>query len=390
MNYFFTPPLREFAIASGENAFALALFVIVAMAVSSVVDLAARRTAQAEKASAESDALTVLSHSLLHAEDFGSLLANACELFGMRGAAIVRAGGEIVESFGEPIENAARADVVVPIDDDISFALIGRSPQAADQRLLRAYAAHASVLAERRAAARERVERRLLAETDRTRTALLAAVSHDLRTPLAAVKAAVSSLRSSEIQWSPDDEQALLATAEEGADRLDDLIANLLDMSRIHMGAVAAHAEHTDLASTVSAALAALPGRGRVDVAIAPEGALIVADGGLLERVLANVVGNALSYAPTEVRVRVDASVTSGRCVLRVVDRGPGVSADQRSRMFEPFQRLGDVPRGAGVGLGLAVARGLTEAMGGTLTAEDTPGGGLTFIVDLPMREEPT
>jgi two-component system sensor histidine kinase KdpD len=385
LNYFFTPPLRTFAIASGENAFALALFVAIAIAVSSVVDLAARRTAQAEKASAEADALTVLSHSLLHAGDFTTLLANACELFGMRGAAIVRSDGQVVEAFGVPIADRDAADVAVPIDDETSLVLVGRSLQAADQRLLRAYAAHASVLAERRIAARESSERRQLSETDRTRTALLAAVSHDLRTPLAAVKAAVSSLRSTQVEWSPEDEAALLETVEEGADRLDDLIANLLDMSRLQMGAVTAHVDVVELDATVGKALGSLPGRERVDVDIAATAALVLADAGLLERVLANVVGNALTYAPADTRVRVDAVAAGERAVVRVVDTGPGVPPAHRDRLFEPFQRLGDVPRGEGVGLGLAVARGLSEAMGGTLSAEDTPGGGLSFVLDLPL-----
>jgi two-component system sensor histidine kinase KdpD len=385
LNYFFTPPLRTFAIASSENAFALVLFVAIAIAVSSVVDLAARRTAQAEKASAEADALTVLSHSLLHAGDFTALLTGACELFGMRGAAILRSDGEVLEAVGAPIADREAADVVVPIDDGSSLALVGRSLQASDQRLLRAYAAHAAVLAERRIAARESGERRQLAETDRTRTALLAAVSHDLRTPLAAVKAAVSSLRSTQVEWSDEDEAALLETVEEGADRLDDLIANLLDMSRIQMGAVTAHVDVVEVDAAVAQALSSLPGRERVDVDIAPSAALVAADAGLLERVLANLVGNALTYAPGDTRVRVDAADAGGRAVIRVVDSGPGVPSAQHDRLFEPFQRLGDVPRGEGVGLGLAVARGLSEAMGGTLNAEDTPGGGLTFVLDLPL-----
>lgn len=386
LNYFFTPPLRTVTIASGDNAAALVLFIIVGIAVSSVVGLAARRTAQAEKASAEADALVVLSHSLLHAGDFNSLLANACELFGMRGAAIIGTDGDVVEAFGTPIPSLADADVTVPVDEETHFALVGRALPAADQRLLKAYAAHASVLAERRIAARESSERRLLAEADRTRTALLAAVSHDLRSPLAAVKAAVSSLRNTEIVWSAEDEEALLETVEEGADRLDDLVANLLDMSRLQMGAVKAHVDEVELSGTIAAALASLAGQDRIDVVIEPAAALVAGDAGLLERVLANVIGNAVTYAPADTRIRVDATAAGDRALLRIIDTGPGVPAEQRDRLFEPFQRLGDVPRGEGIGLGLAVARGLTEAMGGTLTAEDTAGGGLTFILDLPLR----
>ncbi|WP_290515205.1 sensor histidine kinase KdpD [Aeromicrobium sp.] len=384
LNYFFTPPLGTLTVANPENAFALVLFVVVAIAVSSVVDLAARRTAQAEKASAEADALTVLSHSLLHAGDFRSLLASACELFGMRGAAIIDTDGEQVVAYGTPIEDAAAADVCVRVDDESQLVLVGRSLPAADQRLLKAFAAHASVLGERRRAAKESSERRVLAETDRTRTALLAAVSHDLRSPLAAVKAAVGSLRNDDIEWSSEDEEALLATVEEGADRLDYLVANLLDMSRLQMGAVKAHVDEVELEATIHTALSSLPGQERVEVSIADDAALVVADGGLLERVIANLAGNALSYAPGDTSVRIDASASAERVLVRVVDTGPGVEVEQRERLFEPFQRLGDVPRGEGVGLGLAVARGLTEAMGGTLTAEDTPGGGLTFVLDLP------
>ena len=387
LNYYFTPPLRSITIASPENAFALGLFVVVAIAVSSVVDLAARRTAQAEKATAEADALTVLSHSLLHAgDDFPALLASACELFGMSGAAIIGSGDEIRTAYGAPIAALADADVSVVIDDETCLALVGRRLPAADQRLLKAYAAHASVIGERRRAAAANDERRILEEADRTRTALLAAVSHDLRSPLSAVKAAISSLRNTDIAWSPEDEQALLATVEESADRLDDLVANLLDMSRLQMGAVKAHVDEVEAEGVIRGAIAALAGHERVGITVDPEAALIAADGGLLERVVANLVANALSYAPEPAQIDVTASASGSRAVICVVDSGPGVRDGDKDRLFEPFQRLGDVPRGEGVGLGLAVARGLTEAMNGTLTAEDTPGGGLTFVIDLPQR----
>lgn len=386
LNFFFTPPVHSITIASPENAFALGLFVVVAIAVSSVVDLAARRTAQAEKATAEADALTVLSHSLLHANDFPELLASACELFGMRGAAIVGPNDEVRKAYGAPITALAEADVSVKIDDESSLALVGRPLPAADLRLLKAYAAHAGIIGERRRAAAESGERRNLAEADRTRTALLAAVSHDLRSPLAAVKAAISSLRNTEIDWSPEDEEALLATVEESADRLDDLVANLLDMSRLQMGAVKAHVDEVEVDGVIRSAVTSLPGSERVDVDVDSAAALIAADAGLLERVVANLVANALSYAPESTRVHIDVSASAGRALLRVVDTGPGVPIAERNRLFEPFQRLGDIPSGEGVGLGLAVARGLTEAMGGTLTAEDTPGGGLTFVADLPLR----
>ena len=220
----------------------------------------------------------------------------------------------------------------------------------------------------------------MLAETDRTRTALLAAVSHDLRSPLSAVKAAVSSLRNTEIEWSPEDEEALLETVEEGADRLDDLVANLLDMSRIQMG-VGQGARRRGRARVrrssrrSSTLVRSRPRRRRRR----PTGRdVVVADAGLLERVIANVIANALTLRAAATRASTSSRHGVGdRVVVRVVDHGPGVPAAQRSGCSSRSSGSGDVPRGEGVGLGLAVARGLTESMGGTLTAEDTPGGGL-------------
>ena len=406
LNFFFTPPLRTLTIADPENAFAIAMFIVVGIAVASVVDLAARRTAQAQKARAEADALAVLSHSLLHAgDDFPELLASACELFGMRGAAVLAIHGEaapgdsfsgtsfsntvVLVEHGAAPHTVADADVSVAIDDKTMLALSGRKLPAADQRLLRAYAAHASVIGERHRAAAESAERQALAEGDKTRTALLAAVSHDLRSPLAAVKAAVSSLRNNDIDWSAEDEETLLATIEESSDRLDALVSNLLDMSRLYMGTLKPHVEELDLTSVVHHSVSALPGGERVDIRIGENVPVIAGDAGLLDRVVANLVENAIKHATPDAHVRVDASVADSRVVLRVIDNGAGIPAASREQMFEPFQRLGDVPKGDGIGLGLAVARGLTEAMGGTLSAEDTPGGGLTFVLDMPIAREP-
>lgn len=388
LNFFFTPPLRTLTIADPENAFAIAIFIVVGIAVASVVDLAARRTAQAEKARAEADALAVLSHSLIHAgDDFPELLASACELFGMRGAVIL-AGQSVLVSHGDAPTSLADADVKIAVDPERTLALKGRALPAADQRLLKAYAAHASVIGERHRAAAESAERRALAEGDRTRTALLAAVSHDLRSPLAAVKAAVSSLRNEGIDWSAEDEQALLETIEDSADRLDALVSNLLDMSRLSMGTIRPHLDQLDLSSVVHHSVSALPGGDRIVIRIDEDVPGVSGDAGLLDRVIANLVENALKHASTGATVRVDASAAGARVVLRVIDDGDGVRADDKERIFEPFQRLGDVPQGDGIGLGLAVARGLTEAMGGTLTAEDTPGGGLTCVLDLPIARE--
>nr|WP_255670203.1 DUF4118 domain-containing protein [Aeromicrobium wangtongii] len=391
LNVVFTPPRRSLTISDPENAFAIGLFLVVGIAVASVVDRAARSTVLARKARAESEALTVLSHSLLHVgDDIESLLAGACELFGARGAAIfttVDGRAEAIVSSGSPPASPDTADVTVSIDDSTTLAMCGRQLDASDRRLLKAYAAHASVLAERTRAQQAETERAQLAVANKTRTALLAAVSHDLRSPLAAVKAAAASLRNTTIAWSPEDEAALLETIEDSADRLNALVANLLDMSRIQTGALTPVLAEVDLGAAVRQALDTIPDSSRIAVHIG-EGAVAMADPGLLERVIANICENALKYAPDGAPITIDASCAAGRVLLRIADSGPGVSKESHGRLFAPFQRLGDVPAGDGVGLGLAVAQGLTEAMGGTLGAEDTPGGGLTLVLELTTPQE--
>lgn len=390
LNYFFTPPLRTLLIASSENAYAVALFVVVAVAVSSVVDLAARRTAQALRATAEADALSALAHGLLHAGlDVSGVVSRAREVFGMRRVAVVDRDGAVLVASDDGPAGTGDDSTTVEVDEETSLVFTGHAPSPDQLRLMTAYAAHVRVLGERRAAARESAEREALAEADRARAALLAAVSHDLRTPLASVKAAASSLRNDAIAWSPEDSEALLATIEEGADRLDALVANLLDMSRLEAGAVSTRSGPVELDTLVRVVVGALEpdDASRVDVDLDPA-LLAWADAGLLERVVDNLVSNAVRHAPDPAGVRVDASLVGPRVLLRVSDTGPGIVAADRDRVFAPFQRLGDVPGGSGVGLGLAVARGLTEAMAGTLTLDDTPGGGTTFVVDLPARSD--
>ncbi|WP_024795455.1 ATP-binding protein [Tomitella biformata] len=384
LNLLFAPPIWTLDIANSSSAVAIALFVGVAVAVATVVDHAAGETARARKARAEADALTVLSHGLLHAGgSLDQLLSGACEMFAASGAAIVRTDGEVLASHGHPPAPPRLADTTAAVDADTTLILRGPALDASDRRLLNAYAIHAAVLADRHRAGLADIERARLAETDRTRTALLAAVSHDLRSPLAAVKAAASSLRNTEITWSPADEAELLATVEDSADRLGALIANLLDMSRIQLGAVTPSLADLGLGSAIRWTLSAIPGAERIAVRVADERLTVRANAGLLDRVLANLCENALGHTPADTPIAIDAVHVGHRVQVRVIDHGPGIAEAQHAALFVPFQRLGDVPAGDGVGLGLAVARGLTEAMGGSLTAEDTPGGGLTLILEL-------
>ncbi|MFD9984606.1 ATP-binding protein [Streptomyces massasporeus] len=390
LNYFYTPPLHRWTIADPKNIVAIVIFVAVGVAVASVVDLAARRTHQAARLRAESEILAFLAGNVLRGETgLEDLLERVRETFGMESAALLERAGD-VEPWtcagrvgpGRPVERPDQADVDIPVGDHMALALTGRVLPAEDRRVLAAFAAQAAVVLDRRRLQEEADRARTLAEGNRIRTALLAAVSHDLRTPLAGIKAAVTSLRSEDVEWSEEDSAELLEGIEEGADRLDHLVGNLLDMSRLQTGTVTPLIREIDLDEVVPMALGGVPeGSAGLDV---PETLPMVAvDPGLLERAVANLVENAVKYSPPGAPVLVAASALADRVEVRVVDRGPGVPDEAKERIFEPFQRHGDAPRGAGVGLGLAVARGFAEAMGGTLNAEDTPGGGLTMVLTL-------
>ncbi|MGV9535330.1 DUF4118 domain-containing protein [Streptosporangium sandarakinum] len=403
LNYFFTPPVHTLTIHALENLFALIVFVLVAAAVSAIVDLAARRTREAARAGAEAEILATMAGHVLRGEAaVPSLLARIRETFGLESVTLLERRPEarqvpddqgdpeawriVATTGGPPCTCPAVADTDVVIDDDLSLVASGRLLQAADRRVLEAFAAETAV-ALRQERLREEAERaRPLAEADRMRTALLAAVSHDLRTPLASARAAVESLRNTEIDWSPEDREELLATADESLIRLDRLVANLLDMSRLQAGVLGLTLRPVGLEEIVPRAVDDLgPLRDDVEGDIPVELPEIVADPALLERVLVNLMANAVRYNPPGEKTLITAGLHGDHVEIRVVDRGPGIPPEAYERVFMPFQRLGDRDNHTGVGLGLALSRGLTEAMGGTLTPEETPGGGLTMILRMPV-----
>ena len=401
LNYYFVPPIHQFTIAEANNALALGVFVVVALLVSSVVDTAARRTRQAARASAESELLTATAGSVLRGQRaVEAVLDRVREAFGMESATLLeREGGKegapkrgpaaewrAVAHAGTPaLTTPDDASVEVPVGDDLSLALLGRTLPAADRRVLGAFASYAAVALEQQRLAAEAEAARPIAEADRMRTALLTAVSHDLRTPLASAKAAVTSLRSPDIQWTAEDREELLATADESLDKLTRLVDNLLDMSRLQTGALSVFPRPAWLDEIVARALDHLgPASKNVIVDIPDSVPEVQVDPAILERVIVNLTNNALRYSPPDKPPLLAASALGDRVELRVVDKGPGIPASDRGRIFVPFQRLGDTDNTTGVGLGLALSRGLTEAMGGSLDPEETPGGGLTMIISLP------
>ncbi|MFL6117789.1 MAG: ATP-binding protein [Catenulispora sp.] len=409
LNYYFIPPFYRFTITDSNNIIALAVFAGVGLAMASVVDIVARQTRRAANASAQAETLSELAVSVLRGDEaISALLGRFRETFGMESVALLEradpaapnrpdeqddpAAWRLVAATSAsgtmPCRMPGEADVLAAAGPDAVLALKGRTLPASDQMVLTAFAAQAAVALDRSRLASKAAEAEPLAEADKMRTALLAAVSHDLRTPLAAARLAVASLEDDSIDWSPQDRAELLTGARESLDRLNRLVENLLDMSRLQAGALNLHLEPVSAQDVVAAALDSLPtDRGDVQTADLDGVPDIVADPALLERAIANLVGNALNHGGTDHPVLVSASALAGRVELRVIDRGPGIQPQDLGRIFTPFQRLGDRDNTTGVGLGLALSRGLVEAMGGTLTPEDTPGGGLTMVVTLPAAD---
>ncbi len=407
LNYCVTPPVYTLSIADRENLLALIVFVVIAAAVSVVVDLAARRTRQAARASADASTLATVAGSVLRgARPLVALLERLRETFGMESVTLLERradapGGpghhddptswQVAATVGgRACATPGEGDVEVPVDQDLTLVLCGHPLAAEDRRVVEAFAAQAALALRHERLAEEAAKAGPLAEADRMRTALLAAVSHDLRTPLASAMAAVGSLRSKEVAFSDEDRDELLATAAESHERLARLIDNLLDMSRLQAGALGVAPTAIWLEDAVPRALDELgePGRA-VAVRIPDDLPAAHADPGLLQRVLVNVIGNALPFSPSDRPPEVTASEHDAHVELRIIDHGPGIPEDQRDQVFLPFQRLGDTDNDTGVGLGLALSRGLTQAMGGTLVPETTPGGGLTRVLTLPATELP-
>jgi two-component system sensor histidine kinase KdpD len=406
LNYFFTPPVRAFTVAERENLLALFAFLVVAVSLSTVVDVAARRTREASRARAEAATLSTLAGSVLRgSQPVPALLEQVRETFALDAVTLLERRPEalggpdlehaneawtVVACVGSPICLApGDGDAEVHVDETYTLVLSGHALAAQDRRVL-AFAAQATV-----ALRQERLEEAAatagsLAEVDRVRTALLNAVSHDLRTPLASAKAAVGTLRMSDLPLTEDDRAELLATIEESLDRLSGLVENLLDMSRLQAGALALAVQPIDVADVISAAVSSLgPAAYEVIIRVPEDTPEVSADPALLERAIANLVQNAIRHSPANAPPQIAASALGAAVEIRVIDCGPGIPEADWDQIFQPFQRLGDRDNTSGVGLGLALSRGLIEAMSGTLSPEGTPGGGLTMTISLPAATQP-
>ena len=401
LNYFLLAPRHSFTIAEPNSVITEVVLLLIAVAVAVLVDGATKRTREARQAAQEAELLTLFAGSVLRGADLETLLDRVRETYSQRSVTMLREPSEnerargrrshVVACVGkDPCVSVDSADTAIEVgDDEFWMLLAGKKLSARDRRVLSAVARQAAGLIRQRELAEEASRSQAILKADELRRSLLSAVSHDLRTPLAAAKVAVSSLRAEDVAFSPEDTAELLATIEESIDQLTALVGNLLDSSRLAAGVVRPELRRVYLEETMQRALVSI-GKGatgfyrsaidRVKVDVGD--AVVLADIGLLERVFANLIDNALRYAPNCV-VRVNAGRVGDRVLINVIDEGPGIPHGTEDQIFEAFQRLGDQDNTTGVGLGMSVARGFVEAMGGTIAASDTPGGGLTVVVDL-------
>lgn len=383
-NWFLVPPFHTLFVDRRDSIIELVVFAMVAGVVSATVHLAAREQARAARSRLESRVLSRFTSQPVSLVTLDGVLNEVRTTFGMMSVALVRrdAPDDVVARVG-PLETG-RPSISVPASESLLLVAHGPTLFAEDRGFLTRLAANAARAWEGQQLAEQAALADRLASVDRARAALLAAVGHDLRTPLAGIKASVSSLRQEDVDWTPDERRELLQAIEQGADRLDGLIANLLDMSRLEAGAVTVRLAPVALDEVVARALLHVAAA-EVTIDIPDDLPLIRSDAGLLERVVANVVDNARRYAASAVQIT--ARQVGDRLELAVVDDGPGVRQEEWPRIFTPFQRLDDKSADSGVGLGLAIAAGFTEAIGATLQPSRSRHGGLTMTISLPLAD---
>lgn len=388
-NWFFTEPARTWSIIDPDDLFSLFAFLVVSVTVGLLVGHSSRRSAEARNARAQAEALaatTTLPHPVFGTYPRG-LLRRVRDVLGLEAVSLVRPTDDGWETLAwdgsRHLASPIAGSESIRLTGEVAMVILGGRLTADDRTVLRAFAAQMVQAIERAELEREAETAESMAETDRLRTALLSAVSHDLRTPLATIKASLTSLLETGVQWTPEQTHSFLQTSLEETERLNRLVGHLLDASRVQAGAVHVLFRPVGLDEVVASTLAGTRQSDRVTVDISESLPEVQTDPDLLERVVANLVENALTWSPPDRMVRVSAGEVAGRIDLRISDQGPGIPVGARDQVFQPFQRMGDSPNREGVGLGLAVAQGLLEAMGHEMLIEDTPGGGTTMVIAL-------
>lgn len=391
-NWFFTTPFQTWNVDDPENVAGLLVFLVVGTSVGWLVGYARQRAIEADRARRQIEALASAITPLEPHLAYQALVDRVADVFGAGRVELVeeRADGSVmIAAAGEELDRPNVLEVV-DVDEHRSLRLRGVRLSTEDRRVLAAFGAQAGAALERESLRQEAARAATLAETDRLRTAILNAVSHDLRTPLASIKASVTSLLETGIDWTPEQSVEFFETIRDETERLNRLVGQLLDASRIQVGAV--HVQRRpiapdELVSSAIASLSADPARLEIDVEETLP--LVDTDPVLCERVLANLIDNALNHSPRHERVTVTAVDVTDAITFSIIDRGEGIPPDLRTAAFRPFHRLNDTPTNGGVGLGLAVTRGFLDALGHQLMIDDNPGGGTVVRVPIPIAHRP-
>lgn len=385
LDFFFIDPVHRVSIADPLYLVALLLSLVVASLVSLVVDQAARRSRAATRSAAEAEMLVTVAGSVISGADaVEALVSRLREAFGMAKVSLMQGGSVVYAATDSTVADSAYEATTVPLGDIATLVLSGRPLPSSDRKILGAFVAQLEAALRQRELTAEAEGMRPVAAADKLRSALLAALGHELRRPLAAAMTAVTSLRATDVTLPDDDRTELLVAAHESLESLSGLVTDLLDASRLQAGVLGVSLAPVALDEVVTGVLDELglsPGEVELNLSTVRP---VSADFTLLQRVVVNLLANALRYSPEGCAPVISTSELGDRVQLRVVDTGHGVPRERREEIFLPFQRLGDTDNTAGIGLGLALSKGFVEGMGGTLDPEDTPGGGLTMVVELP------
>jgi two-component system sensor histidine kinase KdpD len=388
-NFFFLPPVHTFTLADRSNWFALLVYVVTAIVVGSLASGARRRRAEAEQRELEATLLADIAAELLRGtrleDELDRIEQRTAGLLGVSSARIVLGERPSVRSHDAPhplsVGGREVGTVYTPEREEPALPV--------QRRLLPALGSLLAVARERERLSAQALEAEALRRSDTIKTAVIQTVSHDLRTPIATIEQALDGLESGELALTAEDREELLRTIRVEHTRLKRLVENLLDLSRLQAGAAESSPGLWTADELVGQALEELAGAERVRVSARPELPPVRVDAVQIQRVLVNLLENALRLSPPGEQVHVRVSATRKELLIRVTDRGPGVPEEERERIFEPFHRVAGRPHERGAGLGLAIARGFTEANGGRLWLESRAGQGASFVLALPAVELP-
>jgi len=396
LNYLFTPPFHTLNISNRDDLLALLVFLVISVTASLILRKLEIRTAKLKQLSKEGLFLSSLAESIIRGHNsIDEILSNSKGTFGLQELAVIQKdldtkGGGLKVIYGS-ISTISKDILDSQIVLNTEYSLLAK-PAVNDpelKKLVTTFGSQVLILLERQLLEANERELSEIRQADQMRVALLNAVSHDLRGPLASSKAAISSLLNTEVSWTPHDQRELLDSASRSLDQLNHLIENLLDMSRLEAGAIFLNWRNVGVEDVVSGAIKSLKSpTALIEISIDSELPPIKGDPILLERVIGNLLENALRFNAKGRSVTIAAFRAGESIEIRIIDHGPGMSTRDKSRLFTPFQRLGDRDNTTGVGLGLAIVKGFTELMKGRISVEETFQGGLTMVLSFPIGDE--